>query len=574
MALPKSLMQFPLLWVVLIGVYVQANKQVSAVPDGWLDFMDMLNYDQATGTMRNNEEASESKELELQSMKLRICRNELLHLRHEFESACSSRLQHLNQSLKLCLEAGDDWQKRGHVFLQRYIKRILRELEAFGLPTEATKERHYDAKIVVRARDIALMTAVSRGGEYGNEGEREKDASEKELSNPGLNHLLDKLLIDFQPHDPESWHWRFEDTFHVELSTFIWLCISVLSIIFCISTELYTRVSWRMQLWRLLIISFLISIPWNWLHLYKLAFAEKQAKIVSSQVPNYCIGSQYMSWRDSLWEWARQSFTLQEDPCLIHHRNMLVDPILEVSPTKALAVTLTTFVLEPVKYLGGAFGDFLRATYHNLPWHLQLVATVLLFSALLALPHILGRAHLAILQQVQYLGGELEHDERQRQIAENREHVGVVEQPEEMLGIAGRRNTYGQQDTNADGDSVLRLRPLQKNDKNVNDVKQEPEAQTAPLGTNGPSGPSPTGHTSRQNNGSGDCGKSIQQPQLQGSDHRSNEDYNHQDGHCDDQQTAAPTVSEPESTSKVTSYWDCKTPVQETGNISAGTDKI
>uniref|UniRef100_A0A8C4QAM1 Chloride channel CLIC-like protein 1 n=1 Tax=Eptatretus burgeri TaxID=7764 RepID=A0A8C4QAM1_EPTBU len=469
-------------------------------------------------------------------------------------------------------------------------------------PTEATKKRHYDAKIIVRARDIALMTAVVRGGEDGKE---------------GLNNLLDKLLIDFQPHDPESWHWSFEDTFHVELSTL--LCISILSIVFCISNELCTRVSWRMQLWRLLIISFVISIPWNWLHLYKLAFAEKQAKIVSSKVPNYCISSQDMNWRDSLWEWARQSFTSQEDPCLVYHRNMLVDPILEVPPTKALAVTLTTFLLEPAKYVGSAFGDFIRATYHNLPWHLQLVATILLFSALLvslsfcfyhclsyillpmsnmfrsvcffdastaegimflgcplmhpskcmhcvflppqALLHVWEHARHTILQQVQSLRSAIEHDERQRQITENREHAGVVEQPEERLPIADRHITHGQQDTNADGDSVLRLRPLQKIDNNV---KQEPSAhnQVAPLRSNtNQLGPSTTGHAS-QDNGFGDCGNSTQQLQLQGNapcDHRSNEDDNHQDGRCDGQKTTAPLGAEPESASKVRNDATCMT---------------
>lgn len=47
------------------------------------------------------------------------------------------------------------------------------------------------------------------------------------------------------------------------------LGLGVLLAVAIVTTQLWSRVAWCAQLWRLFIVCFLISIIWNWFYMYK-----------------------------------------------------------------------------------------------------------------------------------------------------------------------------------------------------------------------------------------------------------------------------------------------------------------
>ncbi|XP_039185533.1 chloride channel CLIC-like protein 1 isoform X4 [Crotalus tigris] len=171
------------------------------------------------------------------------------------------------------------------------------------------------------------------------------------------------------------------------------LCLASISVI--IATELWTRVSWLSQIKRLMIISFLISFGWNWMYLYKKAFAQHQSEVAKmGNVEKICV--EKLQWIDSLWEIFRTSFTYQDDPCQKYYETLMVNPILFVPPTKALAVTFTNFVTEPLKHIGQGIGEFIRALMKEIPVLLQIPVLIIMAGATLIFCYGAGKSVTAL----------------------------------------------------------------------------------------------------------------------------------------------------------------------------------
>ena len=62
------------------------------------------------------------------------------------------------------------------------------------------------------------------------------------------------------------------------------------------------------------------------------ALSKKQAE-VHKDIPIQC-RPQDMDWKQSLATWWSQSFSVQDDPCTKYHESLLVNPVLEVTPTQ------------------------------------------------------------------------------------------------------------------------------------------------------------------------------------------------------------------------------------------------
>ncbi|KAM6938690.1 chloride channel CLIC-like protein 1 [Lycodopsis pacificus] len=149
--------------------------------------------------------------------------------------------------------------------------------------------------------------------------------------------------------------------------------LDVLIIVANICTQLWSTMSWFMQFIRLFGVSFFVSIFWNWLYLYKIAFADHQRKIAKmDSLSERCSGLKKIDWIDSLKEWYRTTFTLQDDPCKEYYEIILIHPILLVPPLKAIIYTITTCITEPLKQLGQGISEFLVALLKDLPIILQI----------------------------------------------------------------------------------------------------------------------------------------------------------------------------------------------------------
>ncbi|NXL89017.1 CLCC1 protein, partial [Alectura lathami] len=330
-----------------------------APDDEWIDPTDMLNYDAASGTMRRpykvNYHDSEDKTVDT--------------VIAENLSSCSREVDSLQQKVAECEKRNaKSRESRSFYIFKRYLNKILNEAGKLGLPEGSIGHVHYDAEIILTRQ---TYTEILRF------------LNEESWQSGAVDDALSDILINFKHHDHKAWLWRFEDAFGVDLYNIFMILLCLLCVVVIIATELWTRIHWFVQLKRILLISFLVSFAWNWLYLYKLAFAQHQAEIAKmGQFDDVC--AEKLDWRESLIEWLRSQWTFQDDPCQKYYETLLVNPVLLVPPTKALAITFTTFVTEPLKHVGQGIGEFIKALMKEIPLILQLPVLIMMALAVLA----------------------------------------------------------------------------------------------------------------------------------------------------------------------------------------------
>ncbi|XP_019486145.1 PREDICTED: chloride channel CLIC-like protein 1 isoform X1 [Hipposideros armiger] len=261
-----------------------------------------------------------------------------------------------------------DYESQSNPVFRRYLNKILIETRKLGLPDENKGDMHYDAEIILKRQTLLEIQKFLSG----------------EDSKPGaLDDALSDILINFKFHDFETWKWRFEDAFGVDPYNVFMVLLCLLCIVALVATELWTYVRWYTQLKRILVISFLFSLGWNWIYLYKLAFAQHQAEVAKME-PFNNVCTEKMDWTESLWEWLSSSLTYKDDSCKKYYELLLVNPIWLVPPTKALAVTFTNFITEPLKYIGKGTGEFIRALMKEIPGILHIPVLIIMALAVLS----------------------------------------------------------------------------------------------------------------------------------------------------------------------------------------------
>lgn len=340
--------------IVLVVSSLVLSVTGQQVDDEWIDPYDMLNYDTSTKTMRKIPEPNNYPNVPTK--------------RREYTGESSQgELATCNKQVEVLQKQNEEHQRNIHAMskqptcnpvFKRFLSRLLKEIERVGLPSDSA-DALYDATIRVSKHTMTELRTVLEGKESGRTGP--------------LDNAISQILVDLRRHDFEAWKWRFEDTFGVEIDTVLKIGLSVMVIAVIICTQLWSTVSWFVQFRRLFAVCFCISIIWNWLYLYKIAFAEHQNNIVKMDSVNAkCTGVKRIDWSDSLKEWFRSTWTLQDDPCKQYYEVLMVNPILLVPPTKAISVTITTFITEPLKHIGQGISEFLRALLKDLPVQLQI----------------------------------------------------------------------------------------------------------------------------------------------------------------------------------------------------------
>ncbi|XP_007948708.1 chloride channel CLIC-like protein 1 [Orycteropus afer afer] len=340
-----------------------------AQDDDWIDPTDMLNYDAASGTMRKSPQVnygvSERKDVDP-------------HLLYADEmSECYRRLDSLTHKIDECeKKKKEEYESQSNPVFRRYLNKILIEARKLGLPDENNGDKHYDAEIILKRQTLL---------------EIEKFLNGEDWKSGALDDALSDILINLKFHDFETWKWRFEDYFGVDPYNVFMVLLCLLCIVVLVATELWTYVRWYTQLRRVLFVSFLVSLGWNWIYLYKLAFAQHQAEVAKMEpLNNVC--AEKMDWTASIWEWFRSTWTVQDDSCQKYYELVVVNPIWLVPPTKALAVTLTNFVTEPLKHIGKGSGEFIRALMKEVPVLLHIPLLIIMALAVLSFCYGAGKS--------------------------------------------------------------------------------------------------------------------------------------------------------------------------------------
>ncbi|XP_057697669.1 chloride channel CLIC-like protein 1 isoform X2 [Corythoichthys intestinalis] len=335
--------------IILFGYLMLASSQ--QLDDDWLDPYDLLNYDASTKTMRKpaeparavNVPSSQNVDINCGQAELTVCNQQLSDLQTQVEAQKKSMKQ-ISQ------------QPTCNPVFKRFLSRLLKDIRRVEMPKDTVD---YDAMIRLSGQGMAEIQNFLDGEDCCRTG--------------ALDNAISQILVKVRPHDYDAWRWRFEDTFGIELDTLLKLAICILIFMVIICTQLWSCISWFVQFKRLFTICFFVSIVWNWLYLYKIAFAEHQSNIAKMDgVYEKCTGVKTIDWRDSLKEWFRSTWTLQDDPCKRYYEVLMVNPILLVPPTKAISVTITTLITEPLKHVGLGISEFLRALLKDLPITLQI----------------------------------------------------------------------------------------------------------------------------------------------------------------------------------------------------------
>ena len=137
--------------------------------------------------------------------------------------------------------------------------------------------------------------------------------------------------------------------------------------------------------WKVALIIFVGSWSWTWCHLYQQAVAKKQATLLRlGDVPQTCMVKQ--GWLASISEYITGA---QSTKCEAYYEALIVNPILEVTPLKALTEMLAQFIFKPLNILGEHLGGFYKNLLEPLPWAWKL-PVILVVTILMIIVCLLG----------------------------------------------------------------------------------------------------------------------------------------------------------------------------------------
>ncbi|XP_063282195.1 chloride channel CLIC-like protein 1 isoform X1 [Pelobates fuscus] len=353
--------------------------------DEWIDPTDMLNYDAASGKMVNRPQGS-TEQTSVKSVSSRNVQTDCQSQVKEYVERFENLKVQMEEYKKKAQEKGS--QCGSNPIFRRYLLKILGEVRQLGLPDEANPEVHYDAEVFLTRHMFA---------------EIEKFLNDADWSVGALDEALSRTLVNFKPHNEEEWRWEFEDYVGVDAFTLFMILLCLLCVVSMIATELWTHIGWYTQIKRICILSIIISFGWNWLYLYKVAFAERQAEMAKMKTyDDNC--REKTNWVEGLFDWMKSSITFKNDPCEEYYKALLINPALMVPPTKALALTFTNFVTEPLKHIGKGLGEFISSLLSEIPVLLQIPVLIFMAIALMALCYGTGSS-IGQINRVRYLPG-------------------------------------------------------------------------------------------------------------------------------------------------------------------------
>eukprot|EP00058_Branchiostoma_floridae_P025163 XP_002610653.1 hypothetical protein BRAFLDRAFT_65844 [Branchiostoma floridae] len=355
--------------------------------EDWVDPGDMLNYNSDSRTMKNHRDQPRLSEKQLPGAPeapaaCAVQLQEQQQLQKQLQT-CQLRLQSAEQTCQADQQSSHQAKEAPYgggqeaPYVRRFVRGLLKQL---GDVMEPTGDMHevdavdYDVHMTVTAENWLLLNKFIA-----------KDQAKDQGSLQDTMQVLETLITGVSSRQAQvnRWQKRLEDYTGLEVQVLMQAVIMVLLVLCLVALEIWSHVSWRKQFLRLLLIGFLISVGWTWMHEYKKAHAKKQGEL-SKQMPRECRTADRTALH-GIFEWFSSAFTLQEDKCANYHEALVVDAFWEVTPTKAFAVTLTKFFLEPMEHIGRSFSKFFGGVFHDLPvqlWPLAFLA-VMLMSLLL-----------------------------------------------------------------------------------------------------------------------------------------------------------------------------------------------
>lgn len=248
----------------------------------------------------------------------------------------------------------------GSVLLKKFVKQFLSYFEKKA-PEVSTEEYHLWVKL--SKTDYTLL----------------KKFSKDQASIHDAHEVLMNMMTGVTRSDVGTTA-KFSLWFEEKTSVSLDSVLKVITIIALVSMVLYLEiglhVSWRRKATQVILLAFVISIPMTWYELYKTAQINQQT-VTMKEAPKECVQDIDEDSLLSVYVGAfKHLFTFQKDNCQHYYEHLLIDPLLKVTPTKAIAVTFVRFFLSPLKDVGTACSEFMRALFIDLPVTMYPIAIV------------------------------------------------------------------------------------------------------------------------------------------------------------------------------------------------------
>ena len=139
----------------------------------------------------------------------------------------------------------------------------------------------------------------------------------------------------------------------------------------------------KVKPWRIAVCIFFSSWGWTWIHLYQLAVAKQQATLSRlSNIPDSC---QKQTWFSAFTNMLQGESEAAK--CDAYYSALLVNPVLEATPIRALTEMLSVFVMRPLQLLGESLGIYYKTLLDPLPlvWKIPILFTGTIFLCFLFL---------------------------------------------------------------------------------------------------------------------------------------------------------------------------------------------
>ena len=240
-----------------------------------------------------------------------------------------------------------------NTFTYRHVKNLLSIL---SLDNNNNNDDVYKFDLVIELSKLQVATLQR----YVSQHSTKKSDKERLGQMHDVDSILNTFIVSAQPtreYDlsdlAQDYTSRFKQYLPNSSQDVFW------SILFCAGLTLFYLMWIGVPIWKLFVLMLVISSLWHWGHMYKKAVLKKQMVLMESHdVPHECFKEK--SWKDYFFD--------NDKKCKDYHSALLVDPLWEVTPTMAIAETITVLLVQPLEQLGTHLGIFFSSLLANLSW--------------------------------------------------------------------------------------------------------------------------------------------------------------------------------------------------------------
>lgn len=148
-----------------------------------------------------------------------------------------------------------------------------------------------------------------------------------------------------------------------------WFSVVVGIVLFVTAINyLLDKVCWIKAARKIAITCFLISVCWNYINIYEKTMA-KRYMVIRQGIPGGCMerGADWSTVLRTMFKTLMITHSDSNDECLQYAKSIIVEPLFEVTPTTALATTISDLILVPINLAAKSCNNVFRTVFEGVP---------------------------------------------------------------------------------------------------------------------------------------------------------------------------------------------------------------